>query len=353
MYKNITQCTVTLTRNCNLRCSFCYAKRTFYKEEDSITLDQLKKVIDLCCESNVKYLVFTGGEPTLYNDLLDALIYIREGNKKLIPVIASNGLLFSDKSFAKKLITNGISYIDISLKGTSERDTIKTSGFNCWNKQMQAIYNLSELNVEFTCSLVLTKDNVNSYCNVIREASKHGAKQFSFTFMIDNEDSIYKNMDYLKLNNPFELIDDFMSKIDELNTITDDWWIEFSFPLCFFTEEQIRKLEGRLAAPCHVRELNGITFDTDLNLIPCNMFFDKKLEKFLYDFDSYLHLSRVLSVGRYNEELNRINVYPSSYCKKCKHLLRCKGGCPITWKNYDFTSMKIFKDNFRKGKIST
>ena len=296
MNYNINQCTVTLTRNCNLRCSFCYAKRASYKKNDTISLEQLKKLINFCSESKIKYLVFTGGEPTLYDELLQALRYIQDNKKKIIPTMASNGLMFSDKVFAKKLVLSGLSYIDISLKGTSESDCIKNVGVNCWDKQVQAIRNLSELDVEFTCSMVITRENVNSYCKAIRQAKINGAKQFSFTFIIDNEESIHQNTEYLEYNNPFELIDNFIYTIEELNSITKEWWIEFSFPLCFFTKKQLCKLTGRLAAPCHVRQLNGITFDTNLNLIPCNMFFDKKLEKFEQDFASYSQFLEIIEI---------------------------------------------------------
>ena len=39
---NINQCTVTLTRKCNLRCNFCYAKKTKYLENDILEYNNLK-----------------------------------------------------------------------------------------------------------------------------------------------------------------------------------------------------------------------------------------------------------------------------------------------------------------------
>lgn len=44
----IDQCTVTLTRKCNLRCEFCYAKRTEYAEAATIEYENLKKIVDFC-----------------------------------------------------------------------------------------------------------------------------------------------------------------------------------------------------------------------------------------------------------------------------------------------------------------
>ena len=78
----IDQCTITLTRKCNLRCNFCYAKKTEYIENDIIEYDDLKKVIDFCDEARVKYIVFTGGEPTLYPQIFDILEYIKTKKNK-------------------------------------------------------------------------------------------------------------------------------------------------------------------------------------------------------------------------------------------------------------------------------
>ena len=38
----LKQCTVVLTRNCNLRCDFCYVKDAGYRVADSIRYEDLK-----------------------------------------------------------------------------------------------------------------------------------------------------------------------------------------------------------------------------------------------------------------------------------------------------------------------
>lgn len=39
----INQCSVVLTRKCNLRCSFCYAKDAGYCESEMVSFENLKK----------------------------------------------------------------------------------------------------------------------------------------------------------------------------------------------------------------------------------------------------------------------------------------------------------------------
>lgn len=344
---NINQCTVTLIRKCNLRCNFCYAKKTEYLETATLEYENLKRIIDFCDEAKVKYIVFTGGEPTLYPQLIEILQYIKTKEHKMLSTIATNGIELEDLQYCKTLIDNGIGYIDISLKGKDSKECCKIVGRDCYQQQLTAIRNLSTLPIEFTCSIVITEDNVNSLCDTVRNACSNGAKQFSFTFIIDNEKSNYSDEAYLKLHSPFALIEAFISQIDELNAITEEWWIEYSFPICVYTEEQLRLLEGKLASPCQIHIENGITFDTDMNLIPCNMYFEKRMGRLDTDFSSYEEFEEAAQNSIYRSTIDRLKQYPSDNCRSCEHLASCYGGCPALWKNYSYDALMTYKKKIR------
>lgn len=341
----IDQCTITLTRSCNLRCSFCYAKKTGYIDNDIIEYENLKKIVDFCSEAKVKYIVFTGGEPVLYPKLLDILKYIKSKSHKIIPTIATNGILLEDYGYCKKLVNNGLEYIDISLKGKDKQQCYETAGHDCFFQQMNAIHNLSLLSVDFTCSMVLTLDNINTFCQTVKSAYNNGAKQFSFTFVIDNEKSEERDLMYLEKHNPFTLIEAFISQINKLNSITKDWWIEYSFPMCVYTEKQLSLLKGRLAAPCQIHKGNAITFDTKMNLLPCNMYIENSLGQFGVDFSSYEEFEKLTERIPYKCTTESLRQLPSSVCSSCKHLESCYGGCPVIWKNYSFESLVKFKES--------
>lgn len=343
---NINQCTVTLTRKCNLRCNFCYAKKTEYMETAILEYENLKRIVDFCDEAKVKFIVFTGGEPTLYPQLIEILQYIKSKEHKMLPTIATNGIELEDLQYCKTLIDNGIGYIDISLKGKDSKECCEIVGRDCYQQQLTAIRNLSMLPIEFTCSIVITEDNVNSLCDTVRNACSNGAKQFSFTFIIDNEKSNYSDEAYLKVHSPFALIEAFISQMDELNAITGEWWIEYSFPMCVYTEEQLRLLEGKLASPCQIHIENGITFDTDMNLIPCNMHFENRMGRLGADFSSYEEFEEAAQKSIYRSTIDRLKQYPSDNCKSCEHLDSCYGGCPVIWKNYSYEALMRCKGEY-------
>lgn len=319
MNSRFNQCTITLTRACNMRCSFCYAKMTGYQERDLLPLNDFERLVDFCAQEGIKNIVLTGGEPTMYPWLLDALGYVKSKDAGLIPSMASNGLLLANLDFCQSVVSSGLAYVDISLKGKDYVDS-----------QMLAIRNLAQSQVEMTCSMVLSLDNIDDFCSVVRMAYQNGARQFSFTFKIDNSKTDKPEDEYLRDNNPFELVNAFMSHMDELNSISNDWWIEYSLPLCVFSDEQLKALENRLAAPCQVRRGTGVTFDTQMYRIMCNMTFDEKLGH----FDKCSVRSSVM----------RDCSTPSPKCKACSLFERCMGGCPLTWKNYTFEALMNHKD---------
>lgn len=341
--QNIKQCTVVLTHDCNLRCQFCYAKRAGYCKDDYIDFEGLKKIVDFCSTAGIRYIVFTGGEPLLYPNIIDTVKYIRGRDPNIGIAIPTNGILLSDLAFCKQLIEAGVEYFDISIKGRDSQDWIKQTGRDESSKQIAAIRNLSSLSIDFTCSMVVNFDNVDFFCDSVKLAYENGAKQISFTFVIDNDKEELKGLEYLEHNNPYSLINRFLKQSDRLNKITTDWWIEYSFPLCFYTEEQLSLLKGKLAAPCQVHKENAITFDTHMNLLPCDMFIDKSMGVFDRDFSTYDEFVQLTQSESYKRIMKPMIELPANDCNDCKYLESCYGGCPVLWKNYSFEDIKAFR----------
>lgn len=146
--------------------------------------------------------------------------------------------------------------------------------------------------------MVVTHDNVAEVCDATRMAHDNGAKQFSFTFYIDNAHSKEKDRDYLVKNNPILLIEAFVSQAERLCAVTDDWWVEYSYPMFIFTEEQLKVLEGRLAGPCQIHLGNAITVNTRMELMPCDMYIGTNLGRFGKEFSNPRELKKLLGGSR-------------------------------------------------------
>lgn len=344
--RELEQCTIILTHGCNLRCDFCFEKETGYSSNEQLELSNLKQLIDLCGEAGVRYVFLTGGEPLTYPYLIDILQYIAGSHSSIIPTIATNGILLADLKLCQQLSDNGLSYIDVSMKGGSGEEWKKITGCNGLASQLKAIRNLASTSIEFTCSMVVTQDNATKVCDTVQMAHENGARQFSFTFFIDNNGFEQKDHLYLNEHNPFTLISAFVSQIDRLCAITDEWWIEYSFPMCVYTEEQLQLLEGRMAAPCFVHLENAITFNPQMELLPCDMYLNSSLGRFGKDFSTYPELRALLDSPRTQHIIGELRKQPSPQCQACEHLAYCRGGCPVLWKNYSFEALMNFKNKY-------
>ena len=61
--------------HCNQKCVHCYAAGQVYAEEQELSTEEWKKVIDKCREVCIPQLTFTGGEPTMRDDLPELIRY--------------------------------------------------------------------------------------------------------------------------------------------------------------------------------------------------------------------------------------------------------------------------------------
>lgn len=100
---------------------------------------------------------------------------------------------------------------------------------------------------------------------------------------------------------------------------------------------------GRLASPCQIHKRNAVTFDTNLNLLPCDMYFNDKIGKLGKDFTTAEEFVRITEQNPYKEIIDRISKLPSEECKRCQYLEECYGGCPVLWKDYSFGDLQAFK----------
>ena len=63
--------------NCNQKCVHCYAAGQENAEEAELPTDDWKRIIDRCRAAGVTQVTFTGGEPTMREDLFELIDYAR------------------------------------------------------------------------------------------------------------------------------------------------------------------------------------------------------------------------------------------------------------------------------------
>ena len=110
---------IALTYRCQNRCRFCYAASPERgRSVPEMTTDQVRRVIDcICDDAHCPTVSFTGGEPTLRDDLPD-LVRHAKGRGLRVNLI-TNGLRCADASYVATLRAAGLDSAQVSLEGST------------------------------------------------------------------------------------------------------------------------------------------------------------------------------------------------------------------------------------------
>lgn len=139
---------------CNQRCIFCYTT-----EDEKVTTVQAKATIDRYIEMGYSRISFTGGEPTIRDDIFELISHAKEKGAKIIKV-QTNGIRAADKRFLDRLVSAGMNYISVSILSHKKEVHEKlTKTPNSFERTFSSIKNIisSEIPLELFC--VITTDN--------------------------------------------------------------------------------------------------------------------------------------------------------------------------------------------------
>lgn len=103
---------LALTYRCNNDCPHCYNARS--RSYPELGTNDWKKIIDRLWQINIPHLIFTGGEPTLRDDLVELIAYAEE--KGQITGLNTNGRRLSDPKFLASLVDAGLDHVQITIE---------------------------------------------------------------------------------------------------------------------------------------------------------------------------------------------------------------------------------------------
>lgn len=165
---------MSLTEKCNLRCKYCMPANGVKLSErvDLLTLDERKTILSLFSSFGVNKFRFTGGEPTISNQLVELISYVRNlqpaqsssSSSSPAPLsrrtigITTNGVLLTP-SYLRSLTDAGLDSINISL------DTLDPTRFGQITRRdekqlysvMSAIYRALDIGLQVKINCVLMR----------------------------------------------------------------------------------------------------------------------------------------------------------------------------------------------------
>jgi len=144
-----------ITRQCNQKCRFCSNPPT----EKELTLSNAKAIIDKHISQGCAGIIFTGGEPTLFKEIAELVLYC--SGKKIDCKIITNAQKLADNKFLEKLIKAGLKQFHISFYSHKSKTQNFLSGNNDSFKNLKlALNNLSKRkDVSVAINTVINKYN--------------------------------------------------------------------------------------------------------------------------------------------------------------------------------------------------
>lgn len=112
---------LALTYRCNNDCAHCYnvehPSSSFGQskaKEGELSTEEWKRVLDKAWALGIPHIIFTGGEPTLRNDLPELIAHAEKNGQ--ITGLNTNARRLSDEHFVRQLTDAGLDHVQITLE---------------------------------------------------------------------------------------------------------------------------------------------------------------------------------------------------------------------------------------------
>lgn len=141
---------------CNQKCTFCYAAGQHKSNAKELSTSQWKEIIDKLYKSGVPMVTFTGGEPTLRDDLPQLV----ERAKCFVTRLNTNGINLTVE-LCHKLKKAGLDSVQVTLYSHNEDIHNALVGSNHFKDTVQGIRNAVSAGLDISVNTPICKKNAD------------------------------------------------------------------------------------------------------------------------------------------------------------------------------------------------
>jgi len=305
---------IEVTYNCLLSCVHCSSDAN-PDNQLSISKENCIKIIDDAILLGLKKIAFSGGEPLIWDGIIDIIDYSKK--RKLQCSIYTSG---NFANLEKKIIevkNVGIDKLIFSLYSddANEHDRI-TRKLNSYKNTIKAIKLAQHYKINTELHFVALASNYKKLIGIVEIAKKNNIKKISvLRFVPQGRGSLLK-FDILSRKQNLELI-----KI--IKNIKNNYDIRTGSPFnVLLLNDEPKCMAAR----------DRLIIAPDLNIYPCDAF--KQISSNdIAPNDNYSNLRKHNLIecwqkSKYFENVrNALISQPSEPCYSCKNYIRCLGGC--------------------------
>ncbi|MGQ9627666.1 MAG: PqqD family peptide modification chaperone [Anaerolineae bacterium] len=305
---------IALTYRCQNRCFFCYASSPERgRQVPEMTTEEVCLVIDkIVDQARVPSISFTGGEPTLRDDLPELVAHAK--GKGMRVNLISNGIRCAEESYVSWLAEAGLDSAQISLEaGRAEVHDAVVNHPGAFSKTVQGVRNLKSAGIHTHTNTTINRTNRQDLFNLIDLLAEMGQEYLSMNMVIRTGEAVGK---------PEVGYDEIGELVAALKERAEGYGMRFVWyspvPYCLFNPIQ----HGLGSQACSAAD-GLLSIAPDGAVLPCSSF-EEGIGNLLHEDFETLWNRRTALYWRNKEFL------PPG-CKTCDLAKICCGACPLYW----------------------
>jgi radical SAM protein with 4Fe4S-binding SPASM domain len=302
---------LALTFKCQNNCVHCYAGGPH--ETAELSTSQWKEVIDRLSQIGIFILTFTGGEPTLREDLSELLQYTQ--NKGMVTGLITNGRKLKDIEYVKTLEKVGLDFVQVTLESHQPKvHDLMTAAEGSWKETVAGIKNAVQSQIYVTTNTTLSKYNAPEFLETIDYIKELDVAAFGCNSLIYSGKANAVTQEFaLPIEALKELLTKIRNKAQQLN-----------LKFLWYTPTQYCRLDplqlGLGVKSCTAAMIN-MCVGPNGDVYPCQSYFESLGNILVDKWEKIWNHPLAVKIR------NRGYVEPK--CKDCAQLQVCGGGCPL------------------------
>jgi radical SAM protein with 4Fe4S-binding SPASM domain len=308
---------LALTYRCQNDCGHCYNE---HKDGKELSVEQWKSVLDKLWAIGVPHVVFTGGEPTLYEHIDDLIRKSEELGQ--VTGLITNGRRLRQPGYLKELVRTGLDHVQITV--LSLRESLHDELAGCkgaWKDTVEGLKVALGEDLYVSTNTTIMRANIDDVEETMKFLVGLGVKNIAFNSIIRSG----KGEDTLGVG--FEELKTVLLRLKEIereNGVNMIWYSPT--PYCEFNPINF----GLGIKQCTACSMN-MAIEPDGTVLPCQSYY-QPLGNILTDpWDRIWDHELCKDI--------RGRKYLEGKCVDCKIANICGGGCPLSKEHGDYVCL--------------
>jgi radical SAM protein with 4Fe4S-binding SPASM domain len=310
---------IAVTYRCQNRCDFCYASSPYRgREVEEMKTAEIRQVIDkICDEAQVPTISFTGGEPTLREDLPEMIAHAR--SRGMRTNLITNGIRCADEKYVDELAAAGLNSSQVSLEaheaGLHDRITGNAGSFD---KTVRGIHRLKDAGIHTHTNTTISRLNKNHLPPLVRYVKE----TFDFPYLSMNmiiRTGIARDNENVEIS--YSAITGILRPVLDLCERLGIRFVWYSpTPYCIFNP--VDHNLGSKSCAC----VSGlVSVNPAGDVLPCSSF-GQGVGNLLKESFARIWNSDEAMYWRERR-------YAPPVCRSCEYEKVCGGACPLYWEH--------------------